>query len=164
MPKFLNYNHYLLFFELKEEYNSVWNVFGCSDRVFKYTPDFSFLEESPIVPVWCSLLGLLQNLFDPSALFSIASCIGNPIETDVATKNRSRLSVAWVCVEIDLRDELIKEIELDQVGKTTIQKVVFERVPPFCTLCKHVGHGAAERYTRGNKPRPNLPPRRCVER
>ncbi|CAA0822157.1 Unknown protein [Striga hermonthica] len=133
--KFLNYNHYLLYFELKEDYNSIWikthlNIFGCPGRVFKYTPDFSFVEESSIVPVWCCFLGLLPHLFDPSALFSTASCIGNPIETDSATTNRSRLSVARVCVEVDLRDELIKEIELDQAGKTTIQKVIYERVPP----------------------------------
>ncbi|CAA0811108.1 Unknown protein, partial [Striga hermonthica] len=168
-PKFFNYNHYLLFFELKEDYNSVWiktrlNIFGCSGRVFKYITDFTFVEESPIVPVWCCFLGHLPHLFDPSSLFSIASCIGNPIETDAATANRSRLSVARVCMEIDLRDEFIKAIELDQAGKTTIQKVVYERVPPLCTLCSHVGHGAAECYTRANNPRPTLAPHRRVAR
>ncbi|CAA0824301.1 Unknown protein, partial [Striga hermonthica] len=91
-------------------------------------------------------------------------CIDNPIETDVTTANSLRLSIAHVCVEIDLKDELIKEIELDQAGKTDIQKVVYERVHPFCTLCNHVGHGAAECYTKGNKPRPALPPHRRVAR
>ncbi|CAA0817113.1 Unknown protein [Striga hermonthica] len=154
---------------LKEDCNHVWiktrlSIFRCPGRVFKYTLNFSFIEEYPIVPVWCCLPGLLPHLFDLSTLFSIASCIGNPVEIDVATETRSPLSVARVCMEIDLRDELIKKIELDQAENTTIQKVVYERVPPFSTICHIVGHGAAECYTRGNKPRPDLPPRCRVER
>ncbi|KAL0356468.1 UNVERIFIED_CONTAM: hypothetical protein Sradi_4093700 [Sesamum radiatum] len=59
--------------------------------------------------------------------------------------------------EIDLLKPLVKEIDLQINDTTFVQKVEYEQVPPYCSLCKHVGHHELECYTKGSAPKP--PPR-----
>ncbi|KAL2253085.1 UNVERIFIED_CONTAM: hypothetical protein Sindi_0103200 [Sesamum indicum] len=80
-----------------------------------------------------------QGVFT-EALFSIASMVGTPLQIDALTLNESKLSQARVCVEIDLLKPIIEEFDLHINGVTIVQKVIFEHLPEYCSLCKHVGH------------------------
>ncbi|KAL0356478.1 UNVERIFIED_CONTAM: putative ribonuclease H protein [Sesamum radiatum] len=113
--------------------------------------------KSSIVPIWVSFPELPAHLFCKDALFSVASMIGSPLQVDTLTLNKSKLSQARVCVEIDLLKPIIEEFDLLVNGVTIVQKVVFEQLPEYCSLCKHVGHKDVNCFSKGNAPRP--PPR-----
>ncbi|KAL0283416.1 UNVERIFIED_CONTAM: hypothetical protein Sradi_7230000 [Sesamum radiatum] len=126
-------------------------------RVFKWTPTFTPTQESSVVPIWVSFPELPAHLFRKDALFSVASMIGSPLQVDTLTLNKSKLSQARVCVEIDLLKPINEELDLLVNGVTIVQKVIFEQLPEYCSLCKHVGHKDVNCFSKGNAPRP--PPR-----
>ncbi|KAL0359382.1 UNVERIFIED_CONTAM: hypothetical protein Sangu_0787600 [Sesamum angustifolium] len=79
---------------------------------------------------------------------------GTPLQMDNYTFNKSKLSQARVCIEIDLLQPPMEEFDLQINGTVIRQKVVFEQIPPYCTLCKHVGHLNSACYSKGNAPKP----------
>ncbi|KAL0365778.1 UNVERIFIED_CONTAM: hypothetical protein Sradi_3467900 [Sesamum radiatum] len=123
-------------------------------RVFKWTPTFTPHQESSITPVWVSFSGLPSHLFRKEALFALANNIGTPLQIADSTYNKSNLSKARVCVEFDLLKPLLEEIDLKICGATIVQKIEYEQVPQYCSLCKHVGHHDSECYSKGDAPKP----------
>ncbi|KAL0307608.1 UNVERIFIED_CONTAM: hypothetical protein Scaly_2977300, partial [Sesamum calycinum] len=103
---------------------------------------------------------LPAHLYRKDALFAIANNIGTPLQIAHSTLNQSNLAMARVCVEIDLLKPLLMEINLKICGATIVQKIVYEHIPHYCSLCKHVGHSDAEYYSKGDAPKP--PPHRRI--
>ncbi|KAL0321463.1 UNVERIFIED_CONTAM: hypothetical protein Sradi_5407800 [Sesamum radiatum] len=118
-------------------------------RVFKWSPTFTPTQESSIVPVWVSLPELPAHLIRKDVMFVIANIIGTPLQID-----SSKLSKARVCVEIDLLKPMLQEVDLQICGETIVQKVEYEQVPLYCSLCQHVGHQGSECYSKGTAPKP----------
>ncbi|KAL0924110.1 hypothetical protein M5K25_004918 [Dendrobium thyrsiflorum] len=85
-------------------------IMGCQMRLLKWTPDFDVREESPIVPVWVCFPNLRLHFFNNQVLFALASFFGRPLQTDQATSNLSRPSVARVLVELDVSKKFPKKI------------------------------------------------------
>ncbi|KAK6125241.1 hypothetical protein DH2020_040985 [Rehmannia glutinosa] len=81
-------------------------------RVFKWTPSFNPRAEAPLAPVWIRFPGLPIHFFDHNALFAIGMIIAR-LQVDSRQRSRSRLSMARVCVELDLLKERIDEIVLE---------------------------------------------------
>ncbi|XP_051121130.1 protein transport protein sec31-like [Andrographis paniculata] len=111
-------------------------------RVLKWTPDFKTSEEPPHVPVWVTLPLLPLHMYHRDLLFTVAAGIGTPLKVDTPTATRSRCSHARVCVEIDLTKPLLHAFEIDVGTGVLEQKVIYERLPSFCSLCRHLGHKA----------------------
>ncbi|KAL0288363.1 UNVERIFIED_CONTAM: hypothetical protein Sradi_7098900, partial [Sesamum radiatum] len=93
---------------------------------------------------------LPAHLFRKETLFAIASNIGTPLQIADSTFNQSNLSKARVCVEVDLLKPLLEEIDIKICGQTIVQRIEYEEVPRYCTLCKHLGHNDAECYSKGD--------------
>ncbi|KAL6565039.1 hypothetical protein OROMI_016489 [Orobanche minor] len=91
---------------------------GFPMRVFRWDPFFNFKEEAAIVPLWVKIHALPPQWFDLRSLETIASSVGVFLKADDLTYNRSRLSFARVCVEVNLKnllhDKLIYNI-LDMI-------------------------------------------------
>ncbi|KAK4384648.1 hypothetical protein Sango_3039900 [Sesamum angolense] len=111
-------------------------------------------HESSLAPVWIRFPTLPVHLFHKDALHAIASLVGTPLKLDESTLFQSRLTAARVHVEIGLANKLIEEIVLGIGNEEVVQKVMFENLPNYCMLCKHVGHDARNCYTKGNAPKP----------
>ncbi|XP_042009095.1 uncharacterized protein LOC121757645 [Salvia splendens] len=161
--KFINAKHVFVQFEDMEDYarllsgpkgTPVWFIDRHPMRVFKWTPDFDAYCESPIAAIWCNLIGLPIHLFDQSALFAIGKLLGTPIQVDRATANKSRLSFARICVEIDITKPPPEEIILDICGREMVQQVKWDKIPSYCRECKHVGHKSDLCYAAGRGERP----------
>ena len=75
-------------------------------RVFKWSPVFHVNREPSVVPVWFQLPKLPIHYFTKECLFQIVSCLGKPLFVDVATALGVCPSVARICVEIDLLQDL----------------------------------------------------------
>ncbi|KAL0341725.1 UNVERIFIED_CONTAM: hypothetical protein Scaly_1835100 [Sesamum calycinum] len=136
----------------------IWYLNGFPMRVFKWSPTFTPEQESSIIPIWVNFPELPAHLYRKDALFAIANNIGTPLQIADSTLNQSNLAKARVCVEMDLLKPLLKEIDLQIRGATIVQKIVYEHIPHYCSLCKHVGHIDAECYSKGSAPKP--PPHR----
>ncbi|KAK4411553.1 hypothetical protein Sango_0228300 [Sesamum angolense] len=123
-------------------------------RVFKWSPTFTPEQESSITPIWVSFLELPAHLYRKDAPFAIANNIGTPLQIADSTLNQSNLAKAQVCVEIDLPKPLLKEIDLKIYDAIIVQNIVYEHIPNYCSLCKHVGHCDAECYSKEDDPKP----------
>ncbi|KAL0356485.1 UNVERIFIED_CONTAM: hypothetical protein Scaly_1334200 [Sesamum calycinum] len=118
-------------------------------RVFKWSPTFTPDQESSIVPVWVNFSELPAHLFYKDAIFSIASIVGTPLQMADSTYNQSKFSWARVCIEIDLLKPLLEDFDIQIEDRKIIQKIEYEKIPHYCSLCKHVGHQALECYSKG---------------
>uniref|UniRef100_M1E0P6 NB-ARC domain containing protein n=1 Tax=Solanum tuberosum TaxID=4113 RepID=M1E0P6_SOLTU len=81
-------------------------------RIQKWTPPFSPREETSIAMSWISFPSLPCQYFARNALFSMASAVGQPLDVDQATNDKTRPSTAWVKVEVDLLRTLPKRIRV----------------------------------------------------
>ncbi|KAL2228338.1 UNVERIFIED_CONTAM: hypothetical protein Sindi_1813500 [Sesamum indicum] len=161
----INSKHTLISLSCESDYSRlwlrrIWFLQGFPMRIFKWTPTFTPTQESSVVPIWVCFPELPAHLFRKEALFSVASMVGSPLQIDALTLNKSKLSQARVCVEIDLLKPIIEEFDLHINGVTIVQKVVFEYLPEYCSLCKHVGHKDSDCFSKGNAPKP--PPRNKI--
>ncbi|KAI3473566.1 hypothetical protein Pfo_031529 [Paulownia fortunei] len=132
----------------------IWFFEGFPMRLFKWSPLFDPKLESAIVPVWIRLLELPVHLFEKAALKAIAELIGKPLRTDEPTANKTRLIVARICIEVDLRQALKNSVYLGIGSQMILQKIIYENIPRYCTDCCHLGHDTASCYGNGNVPRP----------
>ena len=123
-------------------------------RVFKWTPTFTPSKESSIVPVWVSFPELPAHLFRKEVLFTVASMIGTPLQIDDATLNQSKLSKARACIELDLLKPRLENFQIQICGATIVQRIEYEDIPHYFSLCKHVGHRDSDCYTEGDAPKP----------
>ncbi|XP_073138456.1 uncharacterized protein [Henckelia pumila] len=131
-----------------------WFLQGHLLRVFKWTSKFDYQKESSIVPVWVRFPDLPISLFEKKLLFSVANLVGKPLKMDELTSKSERITLARVCVEVDLLKPRHDEIYIGLGDKIILQKVVYESIPKYCTDCCHVGHGVDDCYVNGRVPPP----------
>lgn len=67
--------------------------------------------------------------------------MGTPLVTDECTVNKLRISYARILVEVDITQELVKEITIrDASGNCMKQLIDYEWKPVYCGRYKDVGH------------------------
>ncbi|KAL2225367.1 UNVERIFIED_CONTAM: hypothetical protein Sindi_2927800 [Sesamum indicum] len=103
----------------------------------------------------------IKNKFT-EVLFTVASMIGTPLQIDDATLNQSKLSKARACIELDLLKPRLENFQIQICGTTIVQRIEYEDIPHYCSLCKHVGHQDSDCYSKGDAPKP--PPRKPSNR
>ncbi|KAL2233749.1 UNVERIFIED_CONTAM: hypothetical protein Sindi_1107100 [Sesamum indicum] len=155
----LNTRHVLISLSCEEDFSRlwlrrIWYIQGYPMRVFKWTPTFTPSKESSIVPVWVSFPKLPAHLFRKEVLFTVASMIETPLQIDDATLNQSKLSKARACIELDLLKPRLEDFQIQICGATIVQRIEYEDIPHYCSLCKHVGHRDSDCYTEGDAPKP----------
>ncbi|KAK6117496.1 hypothetical protein DH2020_048774 [Rehmannia glutinosa] len=158
---FANSSHIIIKLQLEEDFNKLWMGTLWSLGI---CPDAGHLR---LIRKWKLLLRqdgdsslpAAIHFFDHNALFAIRNIIGTPLQVDSLTASRSRLSMARACIELDLLKERIEEIVLEFDNTTQVQKIIYERIPEYCTHCKHIGHSIVGCYMNGNVTRPPPPMR-----
>ncbi|XP_031112108.1 uncharacterized protein LOC116016084 [Ipomoea triloba] len=154
----LDNRHVLFNFDKEEDYQrcwlrKAWSIQGFMMRMLKWTPDFRPDAESPVVPVWIAFEGLPAHLHDKRALYSIANLIGPPLKVDASTLSHNRLSVARICIELNVLEPIPKQLWITNgsLGGFS-QPVTYEYIPPYCVNCHQFGHPSTECRSR---PRPS---------
>ncbi|VFQ77872.1 unnamed protein product [Cuscuta campestris] len=138
-------NSFLINFEQDEDYQrffyyKVWTIGKDTMSVTKWSPTLTQEEDSPIVLVWISIPNLPIHLHHQSALFSIASMLGNPLKMDNDTLYFSRPKLARVCVEVDVSKTLHQRIHVKHNDTDLFFQVIYEEPPLFCSSCRKLGH------------------------
>ncbi|KAH0749313.1 hypothetical protein KY290_028545 [Solanum tuberosum] len=94
----LESRHVLLRFTLKEDYIAIFSKTSRSIkfagtvipfRIQKWTPSFSPKEETSIAMAWISFPSLPCQYFACNALFSMASAVGQPLDVDRVTYDKT---------------------------------------------------------------------------
>ncbi|OIT27310.1 hypothetical protein A4A49_35878 [Nicotiana attenuata] len=144
-----NYNVFLDFTN-EDNFSTFWfrrviEIEGQQMWLQKWSPDFKPEEDLPIAPVWVLLPGLPFHMHIWNYVKQVVSIIGTPLEMDLATRGRTRPSMAKVRVEIDfLKDQpnsaYVGKIFDDAPQKEFVQKIEFEGVPKYCKFCRKLGH------------------------
>ncbi|KZV31111.1 hypothetical protein F511_14992 [Dorcoceras hygrometricum] len=157
--RFLRPGFLFLEFKLEEDMARIWSkgrwfICGHLLRILKWTPFFDYAKESSIVPVWVRFPDLPIPMFERNRLFSIANIIGKPLKMDELTSKSERLTMARVCIEVDLLKSLPDKVYLIFGNTPVEQRVVYENMPKYCLDCHHVGHDVVDCYAFGKNPKP----------
>ncbi|XP_060203078.1 uncharacterized protein LOC132631524 [Lycium barbarum] len=148
-----NFNVFLDFTN-EEDFNVVWyrrviEIEGQQMWLQKWSPNFKPEEDLPIAPVWVLLPKLPFHLHTWHYLKQIVSSVGTPLEMDMATKGRTRPSMAKVRVEIDLLKPQPEAVYIGLVHENApqygyMQKLEYEGIPKYCRHCRKLGHMMAD--------------------
>lgn len=109
-------------------------------RVTKWTPEYDPKVDVPIVPVWVTFPGLPIHFHQREALFQIGRMLGTPMKLDMATTECLRPSVARLCIELDVSQELPARIFIQAAARCIPQPFVYEDLPKYCNVCSRLGH------------------------
>ncbi|XP_059295368.1 uncharacterized protein LOC132048688 [Lycium ferocissimum] len=151
-PKIGTYDYRTVFIEVsnEEDCQTIWfrrsiEIDGMVMWLQKWNSDFKPEEDSPIVPVWVLLPGLLFHFHPWNYVKKILRPIGIPLSPDLATENRTRPNMAKVRVEVDLTKPRLNQIWVGQEDEANplkgfYQKIEYEGVPKYCRHCKILGH------------------------
>ncbi|KAH0638023.1 hypothetical protein KY289_037938 [Solanum tuberosum] len=99
---------------------------------------------------WISFPNLLPTFLVKESLFSLASAVGNPVQLDLATINKTRPSCARVKVLVDLKGNFPKSVMIDIINEKTEHmrseeiQIRYDYVPKYCMECKMQGHEKKE--------------------
>lgn len=94
----------------------------------EWKPNFNLKKDMMrTIPVWIQLPQPPLHLWGAKNMGKIASVLGKPLMTDECTANRYRISYARILIEIDITQELQKEITIiDEKGEKMQQPVEYE--------------------------------------
>lgn len=115
-------------------------------RTLIYDSRFKVNEETSMAMAWISFPNLLPTFFVKECLFSLAAAVGNPIQIDQATINKSRPSCARVKVLVDLKKDFPKVVQMNIENEATgevrsnMVAIKYDYVPKYCFDCKMQGH------------------------
>ncbi|KAH0467420.1 hypothetical protein IEQ34_004658 [Dendrobium chrysotoxum] len=104
-------------------------------KLTKWSPLLDIGMECPIF-----FLNLCPHLFSPHILHGLDSLFGWPLKVDNVICKGSRPSVVCVLVALDITKSFPNKILLDPEKLGYIQQVIMDEFPPFCALCKCIGH------------------------
>lgn len=117
-------------------------IYGRSLVLKKLPPFFTFGEmKMTTVPIWVKFPNLPLELWKEEYLSPICSEIGKPLMIDQLTSQRTTWNYARALIEIDLEEDQKDTIELHlDNGVSFVQKVIYEKKPPYCRKCSQIGH------------------------
>ncbi|XP_042511524.1 uncharacterized protein LOC122086634 [Macadamia integrifolia] len=114
--------------------------------VRQWDAHISFSKNEPLtIPLWVSFPNLPLHFWCVKGLSIVSSLIGKPLYSDIRTKKMDRLSFAQVCIEIQAGTDLPSSVTvMDGEGHSFVQEVMYEWVPPVCSLCNCFGHKTSQ--------------------
>ncbi|XP_038991297.1 uncharacterized protein LOC120114449 [Hibiscus syriacus] len=121
---------------------NLWHILNKTLILRKWEPSLKRLDfDLSKISIWIHIYNVPLELFNQVGLSYIASGIGILISMDYVTALRTRLQFAKVCVEIDVNDEIPKQVEVVlQNGQSTSVFIEIPWLPPRCRKCKVFGH------------------------
>ncbi|CAO2830756.1 unnamed protein product [Amaranthus hypochondriacus] len=157
--------YFILRFNTEEECSEILNggpyfLNRAPMIIKKWNRNFDFKDEIlRVIPVWFRLPSLPLHCWGEESLSRIVSAVGVPVLADECTSKQLKVSYARVLVEVDITQEITKEIRVrDNLGREFMQKAIPEWRPFFCRKCNKIGHECKEtsepihtQHAKGNK-------------
>ncbi|XP_058775719.1 uncharacterized protein LOC131649995 [Vicia villosa] len=108
----------------------------------EWKPNFNLKKDMlRTIPILVKLPQLPLYLWGAKSLSKIDSALGTPLMTNECMKNRYRISYARILVDINITQEMLKEITIRDIeGEKMQQTVESEWRLSYCTKCHKIGH------------------------
>uniref|UniRef100_M1E0W5 LINE-type retrotransposon LIb DNA, complete sequence, Insertion at the S14 site n=1 Tax=Solanum tuberosum TaxID=4113 RepID=M1E0W5_SOLTU len=144
-----NYRHVYIDLDNEFDYNMVWtkqrmSIVGKVMRIQEWTPNCNPTEETPIVPIWISLLELPWHCYTKEFVIGLLSPIGKVLYLESASIKKTRGSQARVKVQVDTIQTRPPYIWMGYIGEDITdgrwQKIEYDNILNYCFYCKHQGH------------------------
>ena len=119
-----------------------WYIAGRPFVIRRWQPGMEMLNiQLTSLPIWVKFYNIPLKYWTNTSLGCIVSAVGKPLHLDSPTENRSRLSFARICIEVDLNCDFPKSALL-KLGndKYTTVRIEYPWVPHSCSHCKIYGH------------------------
>ncbi|CAN1837966.1 hypothetical protein LINPERHAP1_LOCUS35277 [Linum perenne] len=114
-----------------------YRIAGCFLALRQWTPDFvPSAERVSSIVAWVRFSELPLEYYSDGGLFSLAACVGKPLQIDSQTLLATRGKFARVCVELNLDEPLMPVVGIE--GKW--YKVEYEGISNICLSCGCAGH------------------------
>ncbi|KAK1257468.1 hypothetical protein QJS04_geneDACA024716 [Acorus gramineus] len=140
---------FLVQFYLEEDLTAVleggpWTMANRPFIIQKWHPEVR-LEQAKLtsIPIWIKFPTLPLNMWTPIGIGKVASLIGTPLFLDTATRMRTRISFARVCVEVQAGDPLPDFVCVKCNGEKEYLQVLYDWKPTACSVCATYGHNDA---------------------
>ncbi|KAL0922737.1 hypothetical protein M5K25_006751 [Dendrobium thyrsiflorum] len=149
---------FLFRFSCSEDFEQVWTrgvwfILGKPFILQKWHPKFFPKRENlTSVPIWIKIHDLPLACWNSEGISRIASKVGIPLAADSLTEQKSRLTFARVCVQVDCDATYPEEILVSLDGDIARLKVQYEWRPFPCEHCKSLVHASS---FCSNKPNPH---------
>ncbi|KAL0923408.1 hypothetical protein M5K25_007464 [Dendrobium thyrsiflorum] len=149
---------FLFRFSCSEDFEQVWTrgvwfILGKPFILQKWHPKFRPKRENLIsVPIWIKIHDLPLACWNLEGISRIASKVGIPLAADSLTEQKSRLTFARVCVQVDCDATYPEEILVSLDGDIARLKVQYELWPFPCEHCKSLVHASSFCPTKPNPP------------
>ncbi|KAL0910776.1 hypothetical protein M5K25_018861 [Dendrobium thyrsiflorum] len=137
---------FLFKFSCVEDYESIWSrgvwfILGRPFILQQWHPKFKpKREQLTSVPIWIKIHDLPLACWNSEGISRIASKVGVPLAADSLTTQKSRLTYARVCVQVDNQATYPEEILVSLDGDVVQLKVQYEWRPSPCAHCKSLVH------------------------
>ncbi|CAK8568232.1 unnamed protein product [Lathyrus sativus] len=104
-----------------------YSIRNMSMLLSEWKPDFNLKEDMlRTLPIWIKLLQCI-TLMGAKSLRKIGSTLGTSLLTDECTANKLQVSYARILVEVDVTQDLKKDIIIkDNEGRKLVQIVKYE--------------------------------------
>ena len=121
--------------------NGPWYIAGRPIILRAWQPGMEMLNiQLTTMPIWVKFYNIPLEYWTNTCLSYIASAVGKPLHMDSLTENRSRLSFARICNEVDSSSKFPKAARLNLGnGKYTTIRIEYPWVPHNCSNCKVFG-------------------------
>ena len=118
-----------------------WYVAGRPNTT-KWQPGMEMLNiQLTSLTIWVNFHNIPLEYWTNTCLGYIASVVGKPLHLDSHTENRSRLSFARICIEVELNCDFPKSALLNLGNdKYTTVRIEYPWVPHSCSHCRIYGH------------------------
>ena len=119
-----------------------WYIAGRPIILCVWKPDMEMLNiQLTSLPIWVKFYNIPLAYWTNTFLGYNASAVGKPLHLDSLTENRTRLSFARICIEVDLNSEFPKSALLNLGNdKYTTVRIEYPWVPHSCSHCQVLGH------------------------
>ena len=126
--------------------NGPWYIAGRPIILRVWQPGMEMLNiQLTYLPIWVKFYNIPLEYWTNTCLGYIASAVGKPLHMDSLTENRTKISFARICIEVDLSSKFPKAARLNLGnGKCTTIRIEYLWVPHNCSHCQVFGHKVSQ--------------------
>ncbi|KAF9605841.1 hypothetical protein IFM89_018861 [Coptis chinensis] len=139
---------YKMEFEDRSEFehvrkNGPWLIQGFIFSIKKgiHTEEVTTSRKFDLVDFWVQIYGIPVDRINEENVRSVGTSLGKVKEVDLCCRTEFRSPVARVRVRMDIKERLMKGIELrTEMGEVFMVKFKYEKLEIFCYFCGCIGH------------------------
>lgn len=119
-----------------------WQSGNCSFTPALWSPTANLVPQKLVsAPVWFLIRHIPQDLWSTEGFSTIASGLGNPVQSEYPTIKPFSNGITKLRVEVVLATAKSTSVRVkDKLGNSVVVSAEILKLPPHCNLCREFGH------------------------